>query len=430
MVIPTNKFLIVDAQSGVTMYQGTLTQRLDVGYQYTPTPYQNVYEADFSSWTTPGEYRLEVPGMGASLPFRIDEGIGLDFARTYALGMFHQRGGYSVGMPFTRFTHAADHLAPATVPTNASTPYEFTWMTVSNYAGEVNSDNPVQIAPILTNYNAQLFPFTNQGPLSVTGGHFEAGDYNRVTYNGAQLIHTLVFAADSLPGVGALDNLGIPESGDGISDALQEAKWEADFLVKMQDTDGGFYYSVYPQDEEYELFSLPENGDPQVVWPKNTGCTAAAVAALAQCASSPRFKQAYPQVASNYLAKAKFGWQFLSNAIVKYGFDGAYQKIQHFDDDFTHKDELSWAACELFLATGDVQYQTKLLQWFPDPTDISTFRFGWQRMFACYGNAIRDYAFAVSSGRLTAGQIQQSYLGEMHHGNHQLRQRRARLVAG
>ena len=117
----------------------------------------------------------------------------------------------------------------------------------------------------------------------VVRGHFEAGDYNRVTYNGAQLIHTLVFAADSLPGVGALDNLGLPESGDGISDALQEAKWEADFLVKMQDADGAFYYSVYPQYEEYELFALPENGDPQIVWPKNTGCTAAAVAALAQC---------------------------------------------------------------------------------------------------------------------------------------------------
>src|SRR6185436_8108232 len=124
-----------------------------------------------------------------------------------------------------------------------------------------------------------------------------------------------VFAADSLPGVGALDNLGIPESGDGISDVLQEVKWEADFLAKMQDADGGFYYSVYPQNREYEYDVLPENGDPEVVWPKNTVATAAAVAALAQCASSPRFKQAYPQVATNYLAKAQLGWRFLTNAI-------------------------------------------------------------------------------------------------------------------
>src|SRR6185437_11824406 len=147
---------------------------------------------------------------------------------------------------------------------------------------------------------AQLYPFVNQGPVDTTGGHFEAGDYNRVTYNSAQLLHVLVFALDSLPGVAALDNLGIPESGDGISDVLQEAKWEADFLAKMQDADGAFYNSVYPQNREYEYDVLPENGDPEVVWPKNTACTAAAVAALAQCASSLRFKQAYPQVAGNY----------------------------------------------------------------------------------------------------------------------------------
>jgi len=87
---------------------------------------------------------------------------------------------------------------------------------------------------------------------------------------------------DSIPGVASLDNLGIPESGDGIPDVLQEAKWEADFLAKMQDADGGFYFLVYPKDREYESNVLPENGDPQVVWPKSTSVTAAAVAALAE----------------------------------------------------------------------------------------------------------------------------------------------------
>jgi hypothetical protein len=410
MTIPTNKFLLVSAQNGATVYEGTLTLRKDAGYLYSPIPYQNVYEADFSAWTTPGEYYVVVPGMGASLPFRIDAGIAMDFARTYALGMFHQRSGFDVALPFTRFTHGPDHLAPASVPTNDSAPFAFTWQTVSNYARQVNSDNPPQIAPGLTNYSAQLYPFVNQGAVSVSGGHFEAGDYNRVTYNGAQMIHFLVFAADSLPGVGALDNLGIPESGDGISDALQEAKWEADFLVKMQDADGAFYYSVYPQYREYEYDVLPENGDPQIVWPKNTATTAAAVAALAQCASSPRFKQAYPQAASNYWARALLGWQFLTNAIARFGQDGSYQEIQHFDDDFTHYDELTWAACELFLASGDPQYQQKLFEWFPDPADPATFRWGWQRMGVCYGNTIRDYAFAVSSGRLQAGQVQSDYL--------------------
>jgi len=409
--VATNKFLLVDAQSGATVYQGTLTQRSDVGYTYTPTPYQMVYQADFGSFTNVGAYRIVVPGMGGSLPFRIDEGIGMDFARTYALGIFEQRSGFNVAMPFTRFTHAIDHTAPAAVPTNGADPYVFTWQTISNYAISVNSANPPQIAPLLTNASVQLFPFVNPGPVEVSGGHFEAGDYNRVTYNSAQLIHVLAFAMDSLPGVAALDNLGIPESGDGVSDVLQETKWEADFLAKMQDTDGGFYYSVYPINREYESDVLPENGDPQVLWPKNTVSTAAAVAALAQCASSPHFKQAYPQAAANYLAKAKLGWQFLTNAITQYG-AGEYQDIQHFGDDFTDQDELAWAACELYLATGDAQYQQKLFQFFPDPTDPATMKWGWWRMFACYGNAIRDYATAVSSGRLAANKIDADYLAK------------------
>lgn len=407
--IPSSSFSIVNAQSGATVFSGTLTSRPDVGYNYSPTPYQMVYQADFSAFSTPGDYRVLVPGLGASLPFRINDGVAMAFTRTYAAGLFHQRSGFNVAMPFTRFTHAADHLAPAAVPTNASAPFVFTWSKIADYASQVNGDNPPQVAPTLDSPGAQLYPFVNRGPLNNSGGHFEAGDYNRVTFNGAQLVHSLMFAADSLAGVGQLDNLGIPESGDGISDLLQEAKWEADFLAKMQDADGGFYYARYPRDREYENDVLPENGDPEVVWPKNTMVTAACVAALAECASSPRFKQAYPQVAADYWTKALAGWQFLMNAIATHGLDGAYQKLQHFGDFATDRDELAWAACEMFLATGDVQYQNKLFEWYPDPTDLTTFKWGWWRMFASYGNAARSYAFAASSGRLTAGQLNSSY---------------------
>src|SRR5262249_44898606 len=92
--------------------------------------------------------------------------------------------------------------------------------------------------------------------------------------------------------------------------------------------------------------------------------------------------------------------------------NGAYQKIMHFDDAFTDQDDLAWAACELFLATGDPQYRTLLESWFPDPTDPATARWGWWKMYACYGNAVRDYATAVTSGRLSAGQLNASYLAK------------------
>src|SRR5438477_13099770 len=40
-------FKIVDARSGTQVYQGSLVPRTDVGYTYTPPPYQQVYLADF-----------------------------------------------------------------------------------------------------------------------------------------------------------------------------------------------------------------------------------------------------------------------------------------------------------------------------------------------------------------------------------------------
>jgi hypothetical protein len=407
--IPTAQgFQLVDASTGVQVYQGALIQRPDVGYLYTPTPYQKVYEADFSSFITPGEYRLVVPGLGASAPFLIDDGVAMAFARTYALGLYHQRCGTSNALPFTRFTHGECHTNLADVPSPQSA-FAFTWAAVAQGTADY-ANNPRHTAPRLKDEASQLYPFVNTGKIGVRGGHHDAGDYSKYTINSAGLVHILMFAVDAFQDVADLDNLGLPESGDGISDLLQEAKWEADFLAKLQEADGGFYFLVYPRNRRYENNVLPDHGDPQVVWPKNTAVTAAGVAALAQCASSPRFQQQYPAEAALYLQKARLGWQFLTNAIALFGKDGAYQKITHYGDNFMHDDELAWAACEMFLATGEPQYQQKLFEWFPNPSNPNTYRWGWWRMSECWGNAIRSYATAVRSGRLTTNQIDATYL--------------------
>jgi hypothetical protein len=396
-------FQLVDARTGATVHQGKLVQRRDVGFDYAP--YQKVLEANFSDFKTPGEYRLMVPGLGASFPFFIDEGVAAAFARAYALGLYHQRCGTSNALPFTRFVHGVCHIALAEVPTA-----QFTNM-VSFLAGDTAdyTNNPLHSAPQLKDFDSSLYPFVKHGAVDVAGGHHDAGDYSRYTINSAALVHTLIFAVDALPGVGELDNLGLPESGDGKSDVLQEAKWEADFLAKMQDDDGGFYFLVYPRDRKYENNVLPDYGDPQIVWPKNTAATAAAVAALAQASSSPLFKKQFPEAAAVYLKKAKKGWEFLDRAIAKFGNEGAYQKITHYGDDFMHDDELAWAACELFLATGDESFHKKLLHSF-QPGDDRIRRWGWWRLYEGYGRAIRSYALAVKSGKAKTAQLDQFFL--------------------
>src|SRR5207249_3946012 len=98
-------FKNVDAHTGAQVTSGTLSARPDIGWTYSTTPYQKVYEADFSGLNTPGQYRLQVPGLGASVPFFIDNGVAMHFARGYALGLYHQRCGTNTAMPFTRFEH-------------------------------------------------------------------------------------------------------------------------------------------------------------------------------------------------------------------------------------------------------------------------------------------------------------------------------------
>src|SRR5687767_11138496 len=361
MDIPTaGGFKIVRASDGAVVFSGALNVRKDVGYQFSPLPYQKVYEADYTAFTTPGEYRLQVPGLGASFSFLINEGIAAAFARTFAIGMFHQRCGAELKFPFTRHDHDHCHTNIVEIPnmttvTNdekvVSLVFGFTQNKIAEKTADWNLD-PRHTAPRMTGIDTSLYPFVNQGTIDVAKGHHDAGDYSKYMINSASVIHHLVFAADSFQGAGNLDNLGIPESGDGKSDLLQEAKWEADYVAKMQDTDGGFYFLVYPKTREYENDVTPDHGDTQVVWPKTTAVTAAATAALAEIASSPRFKQQFPVEAAEYMAKAHLGWTFLMKAIADHGKDGSYQKITHYGDEFIHDDELAWAAAAMFAATG------------------------------------------------------------------------------
>jgi hypothetical protein len=156
---------IVDA-SGATVYSGTLTQRADVGYLYTPTPYQKVYEADFSAFNTPGQYRLVVPGMGASLPFTITDGIAMNFARAYALGLYHQRCGTDNVLPFTRFVHGPCHTGAAEVP-DSSSKFESVNHSLSKETANYK-DNSRHTAPQLKDVAADLYPFVKQNHVRKT----------------------------------------------------------------------------------------------------------------------------------------------------------------------------------------------------------------------------------------------------------------------
>lgn len=403
------EFSIVD-QAGVQVFpvSGWLTMQLraDTGWNvnYENPPYQNVFEGDFDGLATPGLYRLKVRWLGASLPFLVDDGIAMGFARTYALGIYHQRCGTNNVSPFTRHTHGVCHTAPASIPLPEAS-YAWAWGLIGHLSSVENNDTtPPQTLPMYAEW-AQLFPIIKRGNLDVSGGHHDAGDYSKYTHNLAAFIHYLAFAVDYIPNGASLDNLGIPESGDGLSDLLQEAKWEADMLAKLQDDDGGFFFLVYPRNRRYEDNVTPDNGDPQVVWPKTTGATAAAVGALANLAASPTFKKQFPAAAEYYRQKALAGWTFLLTAVgPPLGLVDSYQTITHYGKEFRHDDELAWAAAAMYVLTGNPECEGYLRAWFPDPEDQSTHNHTWWHMFGAYGYAIRSYVFAVLHNRVAPGE--------------------------
>lgn len=377
---------------GTVAFTGLLQSRSDRGFN-APAPYQQVLMADFSALTIPGRYIVQVPGLGRSLPFRIGPEIPAAAARTYALGLLHQRSGQDLVWPDTRFTRPADHTAPAEIPGGSHPTNPLLAASSSDYA-----NNPRHTAPQLSNVTNSLYPFVRSGFVDVSGGHHDAGDYGKYAIDSAQLVHELAFAARYFPGAGGLDSLGIPESGDGVGDLWQMALWEARFLAKLQDTDGGFSFLVYPSARRYENDVMPENGDSQVLWPKNTAASAAATAALAEMAAAPGFAAAFPELALQFRNQALLGWSFLTNAIATHGRDGAYQKLTHYGDIFMHDDELCWAAAALFALTGDSQYEARLQEWLPDPASKSVRRWSWWRLYGGYGNAIRTLAFGGSGG--------------------------------
>ena len=161
----------------------------------------------------------------------------------------------------------------------------------------------------------------------------------------------------------------------------------------------------------------------EVVWPKNTVCTAAAVAALAQCASSPRFQASLSAGGQRLFGKGKTGLAIPDQCHRAIRFlNGSHEKIQHFGDDFTHRDELAWAACEMYLATADTQYQTEAVGVVPGPDRFER-PFKWGEDGCSRVTAMR---FGIMRSRPATERSRRSPIrarlpGEMHQRNHQLR---------
>jgi endoglucanase len=86
------------------------------------------------------------------------------------------------------------------------------------------------------------------GRRDLSGGWHDAGDYNKYVWRAVSdailfILHAWEDDRQAFPD----GDLGIPESGNGVSDLLDEVKWELDFLLKMQLPDGSVLSRVHAE---------------------------------------------------------------------------------------------------------------------------------------------------------------------------------------
>ena len=105
----------------------------------------------------------------------------------------------------------------------------------------------------------------NSVTLDVAGGWHDAGDFGRYPSAAATALGHLLYAYELFPEAFS-GTLNIPESGNGIPDILNECRYELEFLLKMQDDEGGVYHKVttlrhpefiMPQDDHGKLYVFP-----------------------------------------------------------------------------------------------------------------------------------------------------------------------------
>lgn len=274
---------------------------------------QDVAVADFSAFTVPGTYRLAVEGIGASYPFRIAADV-YDAVDDAALKFFYyQRCGTELPEVFAGdWKHAACHLGEGAVLEDDSSKW------------------------------------------AASGGWHDAGDYGRYSVNTAVSLADLLLAHDLYP-TSFTDDTGIPESGNGIPDILDEARYALEWLLRMQDPESGGVYHKLTSVNFPALLLLPEHDLMQMYFsPMSTTATADVAAVLALAARV--YETLDPAFAQLCLTAAEKAWRWLQEFEGAPGFKnpaGMYTGEYGDNDD---RDERFWAAAELYRTTGAAGY--------------------------------------------------------------------------
>jgi len=197
--------------------------------------------------------------------------------------------------------------------------------------------------------------YGTEDTIDVSGGWHDAGDYGRYIVPAAKSVADLLYAYDTMEQP-YNDNMGVPASGNGIPDLLDEVRYELEWMLKMQAENGGVYHKV--SCSSFPGYVMPEKEiSPLFVTPVSTTATADF------CASMALAYEFYYDVdrdfADTCLAAAEKAWAFLE-ANPNLIFENPTSITTGGYEDSSDKDERYWAAAQMYRATKDGKYLTAL----------------------------------------------------------------------
>lgn len=284
----------------------------------------SVHIIDFSSVKTPGTYVLRV-GTKESHRFAIAADVYRRLKYDALAYFFHNRSGIEIAMPYAgqkKWTRPAGHLSDAKVPCAPKSGCDYT--------------------------------------LDVSGGWYDAGDQGKYVVNGGISVWTLLNQWERAVhwGKSSVDfddgDLNIPENGNKVPDLLDEARWELEFLLKMQVPDGRALAGMVHHkmhDEKWTALGTAPDQDPmkRLLFAPSTAATLNLAAVAAQAARiwqkiDEAFAKKCIEAARKAYAAAKKNPKVLAGGHTEGG--GPY-------GDGELSDDFYWAAAELFITTGE-----------------------------------------------------------------------------
>ncbi len=297
---------------------------------------------------------------GAVDPSSGDHAWQFDFSRVVIPGRYLIRD-KQVAYDSVTFSIAANLYKPILIQAvrmlyyqRAGSPKE------ARYAGAGWADKPGHLGPGQDSearlYSAKSDPSTAR---DLHGGWYDAGDFNRYTRWSGDYVVGLLHAYHESPKA-FTDDFGIPESGNGIPDLLDEVKWEVEWMERMQSADGSLL-SVLGSASGSPASAAT---GPSFYGPATTSSTYAGAEAFAYAAKTYREFPALRPFADDLRKRAlkAWAWSQAHPSVLFYNNDprdhseGLAAGQQEVDDYGREMGALA-AAVYLFDLTGDAIYR-------------------------------------------------------------------------